>query len=194
MNRAARLSVLAIALGMTRADASDFNPLGFYLGSAVGQGRDTVENVNGFQLSQSESATGWKAMVGLRPLSFLGGEVEYIDFGSSSTNANLLNLHTRADAAALYAVGYLPIPLPFLDIFGKVGWARTHTTSTGTLSCTPPLQCISSLDADRTDSDFAYGAGIQVKVQSLAFRAEYERTDTSLGHPTLLSFGITWTF
>lgn len=195
MNRAPCLFALVVALGTTRADASDFNPLGFYVGAAVGQGRDTVESVNGVQLPQAAaSATGWKAMVGLRPISFLGGEIEYIDFGSSSTNANLLNLHARADAVALYAIGYLPIPLPFLDIFGKAGWARTHTSASGALSCPPPALCITALNEDRTESDFAYGAGIQAKYQSLAFRAEYERTDTNMGHPNLLSFGITWTF
>lgn len=44
------------------------------------------------------------------------------------------------------------------DIFEKVGWARTHTTASGALSCAPPALCILALSADRTDSDFAYGA------------------------------------
>lgn len=102
--------------------------------------------------------------------------------------------HTHASAAALYAVGYLPIPVRFLDIFAKVGAVRTHTTYSGEL-CTPLCgsQFGVSLSADRTESDFAYGPGVQARSHSLAFRAEYERTDTTLGHPALLSFGVTWT-
>jgi opacity protein-like surface antigen len=193
MNRTARVSILAISLCTARAGASDLNPLGFYLGAAVGQGRDTVASVYGSQIYASETATGWKAIVGMRPLSFLGGEIDYIDFGSSSVSSYLLNLHARADAAAIYAVGYVPVPLPFLDIFGKAGWARTHTTANGTLGCYL-CNVIQEINEDRTDSDFAYGAGIQAKFESLAFRAEYERTDTNIGRPRLWSLGITWTF
>lgn len=156
---------------------------------------DSLEDISGGPAFQAESTTGWKAMVGMRPVSFLGGELEYVDFGSSRANAYLLNLsHTHADAVALYAVGYLPIPVPFLDIFGKAGLARTQTTYSGALSCAPPALCIAAVSADRSETDFAYGAGVQAKFQSLAFRAEYERTDTSIGHPSLLSFGVTWTF
>jgi opacity protein-like surface antigen len=198
MTRAMCLSILAIALGTTQTEASDLNPLGFYLGGAVGQGRDTVdslENISFVPPFQAASTTGWKAIVGARPISFLGGELEYVDFGSSSANAYLLNLsRIHADAATLYAVGYLPIPIPFLDVFGKAGLARTKTTYSGTLSCVPPALCILGVNADRTETDFAYGAGVQAKFQALAFRAEYERTDTSVGHPSLLSFGVTWTF
>jgi opacity protein-like surface antigen len=197
MNRAVCFSGLAVGLCMAQAEASDSNPLGFYLGAAIGQARDTVDTLEGFsgvQPFQAEGATGWKAMMGVRPISFLGAEVEYVDFGSSSAHAYLLNLSpTRADAVAAYAVGYLPIPVPFLDFFGKAGWARTHTTYSGTLTCAPPALCIGLVNADVTESDFAYGAGIQANFHSLAFRAEYERTDTSIGHPSLLSFGITWT-
>jgi hypothetical protein len=196
MGRAGRFAILAATLFSTCAVASDINPLGFYLGAAVGQGRDTIEKVDNIGFAQSEvaRATGWKALVGLRPIRFLGAEVEYIDFGSSNTHEGLVNLSTRADAGAIYALGYLPIPLPFLDIFGKAGWARTHTTASVSVSCAPPALCIVGGNANSTDSDFAYGAGVQARFKSVAFRAEYERTSTSVGHPDLLSFGITWTF
>jgi opacity protein-like surface antigen len=186
------LTTLTIALGVTRAGASDFNPFGVYVGAAIGSGRDAVDNDDGAQLA--EHATGWKLMAGLRPISVVGAEVDYIDFGSSSTDAYLVQAKTHAHAAALFAMGYLPIPVPFLDIFAKAGWMRTHTTVSGALSCAPPALCILSLNQDRTDADFAYGGGVQAKFQSLAFRAEYERTATSLGHPNLLSLGIIWTF
>ena len=196
MHRVAQLAILAVTFGSTCAVASEFNPLGFYAGAAVGQGRDTIESVGDihFLESQTVHATGWKAMLGLRPIHVLGAEVEYIDFGSSNTHQDLLNLSTRANGGAVYALGYLPIPLPFLDVFGKVGWARTRTAASGSLSCAPPALCIVGINGTSTDSDLAYGGGMQARFQSLAFRAEYERTSTSFGHPDLLSFGMTWTF
>ena len=47
---------------------------------------------------------------------------------------------------------------------------------------------------DQTESDFAYGGGAQVQVERLAFRAEYERINSSVGQPNLVSFGVTYTF
>jgi hypothetical protein len=91
-------------------------------------------------------------------------------------------------------MGYLPIPVPFLDIFAKAGWMHTHTTASGVAFCAPPALCVLSFNQDRAYSDFACGAGVQAKLQALAFRAEYARADTSIGHPSLLSVGITWTF
>ena len=202
MSRAVCLFVLTVALSTTRAGASDFNALGFYLGAAVGLGSSTVESIDGSTYWQADSAVGFKAMAGLRPLSFLGAEADYIYYGSSCTcvDSSGIKLHTRTDAAALYAVGYLPIPLPFLDIFAKAGWARIHAT--GDERENDPTGSY-VVNVDHTDSNLAYGAGIQWKSQSLAFRVEYERTswestpvplDTSKGHPTFWSFGITWTF
>lgn len=47
-----------------------------------------------------------------------------------------------------------------------------------------------------TDSstNFAYGAGDQGKIGSLAIRAEYERISASGGNPDIVSLGVTWTF
>jgi hypothetical protein len=200
MKQIALAALLFVSAGTTCVRASDFNPLGFYVGAAVGQARDTVDNFGTFSFplggpfSLDESTTGWKAMAGLRPIPFLGAELEYLDFGSAHANTFLLRADTHADATALFAVGYLPVPLPFLDIFAKAGLARTHTSFSGVLSCPAPADCIVGLAGDHDDSDFAYGAGVQAKFQAFALRAEYERTDTSVGHPNLLSVGMTWTF
>jgi len=35
---------------------------------------------------------------------------------------------------------------------------------------------------------------VQAQFRWLALRADYERTNGSIGHPNLLSLGITWTF
>ena len=71
--------------------------------------------------SINDSATGWKLMVaGIRPLSFLGAEVAYLDLGSVNRAASIpatptqLGIDVTATshprAAELFAVG-LPRPV-----------------------------------------------------------------------------------
>jgi hypothetical protein len=187
-----------LALGLMPAAASDSDPLGLYIGGAVGQARDTYTAYG----ASDETRTGWKAMVGLRPIPFLGAEVEYVDFGTPNSSAPIgdgplgggFGGNVHATAVGAFGVGYLPLPLPYLDIYAKAGIERLHTSVAGFAACAPPALCIGQLNIDQTQSDFAYGAGVQAKVEHLAFRAEYERTDSSISHPNLLSFGVTWTF
>jgi len=39
-----------------------------------------------------------------------------------------------------------------------------------------------------------YGAGVQVRLLSLAMRADYQRIHSSSGDPDLLSLAVTWSF
>jgi hypothetical protein len=178
--------------------ASDFNPLGFYIGGAIGQARDAY---SAFGASDA-TRTGWKALAGVKPIPFFGGEIEYVDFGdarfSAPTGDGPLGgggggtAHTTA--VGFYGVGYLPIPLPYLSIYAKAGMERLHTSGGGIAACPAPLECVGLWNVNQTQTDFAYGGGVQVQFERLAFRAEYERADSNVGHPNLLSFGATWTF
>jgi hypothetical protein len=47
---------------------------------------------------------------------------------------------------------------------------------------------------DRTNTNFAAGAGAQFKIGSCAVRAEYERFEADGANPSLWSVGVTWTF
>lgn len=196
------LSACATVLAATAAQASDLNPLNYYLGASVGQASDTYTALD----SHVDHDTGWKVVGGLRPLPFLGGEVEYIDFGNTrffprgvSSLAPGGSGNATASAGALFALLYLPLP-PVLDLFAKVGGERVHTTATGTSGCVPSepgaptCLVLANFHISDTESDFAYGAGVQAHLLALALRAEYERTDTSWGHPALLSVGVTYTF
>jgi hypothetical protein len=198
MNRSKVLPVFAIALCSTGARASDLNLFGLYVGASAGPASGTYTASGGSQ----EHDTGWKVMAGVRPLPFLGGEVEYTDFGSAAaswhTAVQQFTGTGRATADGLFAVGYLPIPVIKLDAFAKVGVERVHTTADGQLTCYgvyatcvagPPPQ----VHVSGSESDAAYGGGVQLRLRSLALRAEYERASTSFGHPGLLSFGMTWT-
>src|SRR5580704_17380934 len=66
------------------------NPLGAYIGAGVGVsnvGNDNYYNYNygynGYNGGYGNELA-WKAMIGIRPIAFVGAELEYIDFGSSN--------------------------------------------------------------------------------------------------------------
>jgi hypothetical protein len=202
-------SILLLTLGMTgaspRALADDL--LGLYVGAAVGESHvRTAKQINGdtgydFHFDRQHGA--WKVVAGLRPISQLGVELEYIDFGNPSaglSNTGLGGL-SKADqkVVTVFGLGYLPLPVPFLDVYGKLGIARLQTATTevsptpscpaGFTSCNPTTFNIAD-----SSTNFAYGAGIQGKIGSLAIRAEYERINASGGDPDIFSLGVTWTF
>jgi hypothetical protein len=205
------LTSMASFLAPRIAAAED--PFGFYIGGAVGEATLRSGNVPYLQalLGTSPAAfsahdTGWKAVVGVRPISLVGVELEYIDFGSvhGSIPGTFLIGNVQGDihsnATALFGVAYLPLPLPLLDVYAKAGVARYQTNdkfSSGPLSCREPLLCIIgpvSYGIDRTDARFAYGVGTQVKLSSFAIRAEYERIAANGADPDLVSIGLTWSF
>src|SRR3981081_1913014 len=138
MKATALLILLLSAAGAAAAD-----PLGFYVGGAAGQATLRVDHavlrgnavdvaVASNPFSFSKHATGWKLQVGLRPISFIGAEIEYVDFGSSSASYSGGSVHsylsyqanTRAKATTAFGVLYAPIPLPWFDVYGKAGLAR----------------------------------------------------------------------
>jgi hypothetical protein len=46
----------------------------------------------------------------------------------------------------------------------------------------------------RSDTDIAFGAGVQFKFSKFAIRGEYERIEASAAKPDLVSLGLAWTF
>ena len=175
-------------------------PLGMYLGGSIGRANVRVDSqTTGSLFDFDEHATGWKAMLGIRPVSAFGVELEYIDFGDPETTIGGVRRDARARAGGLFAVGYLPIPV--VDVFGKAGIARLQTITKGSLATVQSsgqvcsnssLSCL--VDNDHTDNRFAYGGGVQVKLARLGIRAEYERISASGGDPSLLSVGAIYTF
>jgi opacity protein-like surface antigen len=181
--------------------------LGFYVGAAIGEShvrtaKDIVGDA-GYDDQFDGHHSAWKVTAGIRPISPLGVELEYTDFGSPSAGLSDTGLGglSKVDqkAVTLFALGYLPFPVPFLDVYGKLGIARLHTTTSevspipacpaGFASCSPTTFNISD-----SSTNFAYGAGVQGKIGSLAIRAEYERISSSGGNPDIFSLGVTWTF
>ena len=208
----AALSTHALADG----DSSDSNSVGYYIGAGVGashfeQGFFDV-GADDFR-SFEDSRFGWKVLMGLRPLEWLGAEAEYIDFGNANLGASPLpgvglpsgaefyGAHASATAGAGFAVAYLPLP-PAVDLFGKLGFARVQTRynyagnypaayfpATCGGSCSGLRQVVVVQDA--TNTGVAYGAGAQIHFGAFAARLEYERV-SGAWQPGLLSLDLTW--
>jgi hypothetical protein len=199
----------ALAIGAAGPVFAD-NLLGAYVGAGVGE--SNVGNSDyydyGYYGGYHDHDVAWKAILGIRPLPIVGAEVEYIDFGSGNGNNGYYgndyfysNSSSHPKATVLYGLGYLPLPLPFLDVYGKAGVARlqtdidTYAYPSGT--CPPPYSaCSAPLEyrTDQWDTKFAYGAGVQAKFQEFAFRAEYERISSQFGDPAAFTVSATWTF
>jgi Outer membrane protein beta-barrel domain len=217
MKGASFLTALAFTLGATTAGATDFNPLGFYVGGAVGRSDVRANEVAGFGAPQGTSGsplgfeerrTGWKLVVGMRPISVLGAELAYVDFGHPAALhnccGNTTGLRTQIDAHpkafALSGLAYLPLPLPLVDLYAKAGIARLKNEVNAEEVCffnlggCPPTPAFGRFALNETSARFAYGAGMQVRVSPFLLRLEYERISASGGDPDLMSIGLAWAF
>jgi hypothetical protein len=182
-------------------EASAMDPLGMYVGGAVGQARveGTASQVQAdiFPVTYTEdidkSHAAFKVMLGARPISLLGAEIAYIDFGEPSGNLFGYPADISIKGAAAFGVLYLPVPI--VDVFLKAGVARLESTVNGSF-CSPCAceVCRYSFQLNRTNTSGAGGIGAQYKFGSWAVRAEYERFNAAGGNPSLLSAGITWSF
>ena len=168
MRKLLLLAALALAASAAQAD----NGL-LYLGAGIAN--DSLKDVTA--TNSNLNSTNWKVWAGVRPISLFAVEANYIDLGSQTINAQPglcidmcpVSTHLQYKAFAGYAVGFVPIPVPFLDVFGKVGLAR-WTVSGGT-TIAGPAGFFSLSD---NGTQFAWGAGGQVHIGNLGARLEYE--------------------
>jgi opacity protein-like surface antigen len=197
------LATLAVGACAASTAALADNPAGFYLGAGVGYSTIRSDDPSyGLPGYFNDHQTAWKVIAGVRPVSILGAEFEYIDFGHPNhdygySGYNYYGLDSHPRASALFGVGYLPLPIPFIDIYGKAGVARLETTvTTFQGQACPAFQTCPGLYSrrDQTDNRFAYGVGVQSKFWGVSFRAEYERIRSPYGDPDALTVGATWTF
>ena len=202
----ARVALFALLIGSNfahRVDAAE-EPLGLYVGAALGKSDVRVdESVFGGSPGFAAHRDGWKLLVGLRPISLLGAELDYIDFGNArfagppNSLGSALRGDTHPKATTLFGVIYAPIPVPRFDVYAKAGIARLETSLNANSYCAVPpcvVTAVAPLALNRTDARFAYGAGVQFRFAAFAGRLEYERINASTGDPDLTSIGITWSF
>ena len=153
------LLVMVLALGANAARADDGF---FYAGGGISKDKLSDIASQGTNFADIDS-TSWKVFAGFRPLSVFAIEADYLDLGSEDSST-----HTDAKAFAGYAVGFLPIPLPYLDVFGKAGLSRVKLNG----SAASPLPAASF---STTGTECAWGVGTQVHVSNFGARLEYEK-------------------
>src|ERR1700744_4526289 len=108
-------SLLALFAGAAQADDE---LLGLYAGAGITRAK--VHDI--FHTNFDLSNTSWKTYAGLPPTGFpLGIDVDYMDLGSADKVTFQGPAHADTKAFAAFAVGYLPIPVPDIDVYGKAG-------------------------------------------------------------------------
>jgi hypothetical protein len=170
-----RCSLLLLAtLAVSAATLADDN-VGLYLGGSLGESQQRFDATT-FNVRASDLA--YKFALGYRPFKVLAGEVSYVGFGRAYGGINFAD----TDAIGAFAVAFLPIPV--VDVYGKVGMANWRTDAQS------PFHSF-----HRTGTDVAYGAGAGTSWGSLGARVEYERYDVSHANDmALASVGLTWVF
>jgi len=186
------LAILLIAMPFRLSLAGDL--LGLYVGAAAGQSRVEATAPDAPDFRENHSA--FKVMVGIRPLSLLGAEIAYNDFGHPSRQNGIEIADVKMKGESAFGVLYLPVPI--VDVFVKGGLARIDSTASTNIVCIANV-CPETLIATpkperRTNVGFAGGAGAQFKMGSLVVRGEYERFNAAGGNPSLLTVGIIWKF
>lgn len=176
------LPALTLALMGSVAQAADN---GFYLGAGVSDAK--VDDVFGSGTDLDLDNTSWKIIAGFRPIDHLAVEANYMDLGNEARSFGGVNVRADAKAFGAYAIGFLPIPVPFLDIYGKAGLARwdldAHTSGAALV------------DFSDHGTEFAWGGGAQLRFGSLGARLEYDHFDIdNTDGLNLYTLGVTWTF
>ncbi len=174
------LPALILALAGTAAQAADN---GFYLGAGISKAK--VNDIFGSGSNLDIDNTAWKAIAGFRPINLFAVEVNYMDLGSKSRDFGITTAHADAKAFSGHALVFLPIPVPFLDLYGKAGLARWDLKGNAGGSL---------VRFDESGTEFAWGAGAQLRFGSFAARLEYDNFDIkNTDGVDLYTLGVTWT-
>ena len=203
----AALAPAALLLGsLSAVTVAQADPLDLYLGAGFGQAHIRAQ-LNGLSgpngpldsLGSFDSTkSAYQAMLGVRLISFLGAEVDYMDLGQQSVRgpgqpvsgeAGSYVSSEQVSQKGEAAFGMLYLPVPVIDVYIKAGLSRITTDMSA--SITSPS---GTSYAARSSSDvgFAYGAGVQWKLGQWAVRGEYERFDAASANPSLLTIGMTY--
>jgi len=165
-------AALALCAASGRAFAVEH---GFYLGGSLGQSDSGLRAGN---VNYSDNDVGYKLIAGFRAIKLLGFEVNYVDLGKTNSGG----AEAKTKALDGFVMGFLPLPV--IDIYGKLGvvaWQQDASAPNFSIS--------------HNGSDLAYGAGVQMHFGALAARLEWEGYDVSQAStPSLLSIGVTYTF
>lgn len=178
MRRLLLVAVLALAARIAHADSGLF-----YFGGGIGS--DHANSLEpGFP---NIDGTSWQAFAGIRPIRLFSIEADYFDLGSQtntfktplacvSVGSCSVKWKSEAKTFAASVVGFVPIPLPYLDVYGKAGLARFRLNRVITNYNNGGMALGSSENPD--DSDVVtWGAGVQAHFGIIGGRLEYAGFD-----------------
>jgi OOP family OmpA-OmpF porin len=163
---AAAVLTLTAGPALGQIDDND-NREGFYLGVGLGDFSSSADSLEDFdELDFDSDDTAMKVFGGWRLNRFFAIQLDYIDFGESSTNANLLNIRSETSGFAPTVIGTLPIG--FFELFAKAGMMWYDVDF--------------DIDNDPGYSDSGedpiYGVGVGLTlIERLSLRLEYEVVD-----------------
>ena len=190
------------------ADASADNPVGIISRRRRGlfQGQEATIHAYGYSGGYQRSPNG---MEGDRrhppdPRRRRRGRIHRLrhngDNGYDGNNYCHSRLDSHPRAAVLYGVGYLPLPVPFFDVYGKPASRACKPMSPLTLTPADIARRLTTLARPQrpiapirptTGSLTAWACSPK---PGFAFRAEYERISSQFGDPDALTVSATWTF
>ena len=168
MRRILLVTALALVARVAQADNGSF-----YFGAGVTSSKLNDIVIQGTAFPDLDK-TSWKVFAGFRPISAFAVEADYLDLGSSDQVQACMQgcclrvcqelFQSNAQVFAAYALGFLPIPVPFLDVYGKAGVARSKldTNDNGLVTST-------------RSTEFAWGVGVQAHINIVGARVEYEQ-------------------
>ncbi|MDO6561816.1 porin family protein [Amphritea sp. 1_MG-2023] len=162
---------------------------GGYLGGSYGRTEFNVSsseradlNSLGFSV-KDDSDQGFKVFGGYRFNKNIAVEGYYADLGDLELTGGSVNVDAAIDGYGVSLVGLLPVTEQ-VDLFAKVGmfhWSNDVSSNVG----------VSGGD-DGTDG--SYGLGVAYTMDSVTFRAEFERYDLGDVDVDLISAGLALNF
>lgn len=135
------LAVFAL-LAQPRGKAVAAESPNVYVGAVVGEShvesKTSLRLGDLFPMTRTEEIdgthTGFQVMLGARPISWVGGEVDYIDFGKPG--GTLFGHPADVSLKGPAAFGVLYLPVPVIDLYLKAGIARLEGSVNGS-ACSP---------------------------------------------------------
>ena len=161
--------LMVLTLGVTVAQAENGS---FYFGAGITGNKVKDIVVQGTAFPDLDKGS-WKVFAGFRPIRAFAVEADYLDLGSNTVEGGCTDccmlvcrgrFESDAQVLAAYALGFLPIPVPFLDLYGKAGLARSQLNTK-----------IFGSGTSSHGTEFAWGAGVQAHISMFGARLEYEQ-------------------
>ncbi len=188
------ITLIGLCFIATLAQAADN---GFYAGAGLTQSDYGLANP-GRGSPFDDETHGYKLIFGWRPLDSFSIEGNYVDHGDATVPSGIVCIQfitapcpakasLAAKTAAVFAVGYLDLPL--VDLFVKAGidsWQFDGHTTGG---------FVPVFKVNKDGTDLAIGAGAQLRFGSIGARLEYERFEFVRDqHLDTISLSLTYTF